>query len=101
MTVDLLPNSADLKDGLLGGVVEFRNGIKFYSLVVGPDLDGEFEVRIENGVYYGFTREGRKCHLEGRRWIPYSEESEWDIVKFTRCRHDHPIAKEAGYDGPV
>lgn len=73
-----------------GGDIVFRNGEALYSLYVGPDEDGEIEVRIEHGLYKGYTRDGLKCdiqYVDGRkRWVrlPDAGQSPWDIVEFKR-----------------
>ena len=88
----------DLLSGSLyshpGGIVTFRNGKRLHSLSVGPDGDGEIEVRIENGVYKGYTRNGRPCKLENGHWEPVRDapESSMDIVAFRRCDYTDPEA---------
>ncbi len=91
------PEPVDLLSGPLewiGGIVSLRDGRVFYSMAVGSDADGEIEVRIENGVYYGYERDGRRCDLKvidgQKRWVHCGEESGMDIVAFTRCDFNDP-----------
>lgn len=90
----LLPGVQRLSPGA-GGIVTFRNGIRFYSLSVVPDEDGEIEVRIEDGVYRGYERDGAICSLVNGHWTrrdggPY----DCDIVEFIRCHWDDPRASD-------
>jgi hypothetical protein len=71
-----------------GGIVTFRSGEQFFCMHVAPDDDGEIEVRIESGVYRGYTRDGRPCAIEiidgRRRWVARKDQTEGarDIVEF-------------------
>lgn len=89
-----------------GGIVTQRCGHTFYSLRVGPDDDGDYEYRIENGVYRGVTLDGFVCHIaivDGRqRWVRYvndTSESPLDIVAFIRCPWDDPRARGLPSEG--
>lgn len=104
MTVDLLsdlPADFDAKRdfccvGRTSGVVVFQNGDKMFSLHVAPDENGEIEVRIEHGVYYGYDRDGRICNLVNGHWQrrPDNEGPQpRDIVEFVRCSWEDPRAK--------
>ncbi len=89
--VDLLSDPQEC----LGGIVHLRDGRVFYSMAVGADSDGEIEVRIESGVYYGYERDGRRCDLKvidgEKHWVCRDgDESAMDIVAFTRCDFNDP-----------
>lgn len=85
MTVDLhRPTEAKYEDG---AIVTFRNGMTFFSWVVGQDEDGDYEVRLEDGWYLGYLRDGRRCprveEVNGKkRWVrnPNAGEDPWDVV---------------------
>lgn len=87
------PEGAQCGDDDCGGIVTFRAGTKYYSVFVGPDEDGEIVVRIENGVYRGYTRDGRRCRLIDKHWVDTNgPPSDVDIVEFIKCGFDDPRA---------
>lgn len=86
-----------------GGVITLRSGQRFYSAVVGPDDDGDYVVRIEDGEHWGYSRAGQffprlVTHRGKKRWARLSaDKDEWpqDIVAFERCSDEEARARIA------
>lgn len=76
-----------------GGIVTFRNGCVFYSLAVGQDQDGDYEIRTAHAEFLGYTRDGQRCDLcevDGKkRWVrnDVDGENDFDVLAFRRCSY--------------
>lgn len=84
---------------IIGGIVEMRDGTRYYSFLVQPNKDGFASVRIESGEYATYTRDGRLCYKTAGSYQPYGTECLMDIVDFIRCDWADPKASnlEADY----
>lgn len=109
--VDLLDGS--FSNEISGGVVQLREGTRFYSMFVGVREDNNVSVRISKGEYAVYTRDGRLAYKNADKYVPYECECPMDVVSFSRCAwydvesmglvHDYYSAKGIvkGTDGKV
>lgn len=110
--VDLLDHSSSTE--ISGGIVELRDGTRFYSMFVGRREDGNIAIRIGKGEYAVYTRDGRLNYKNGDVYHPYDNECIMDVVGFNRCywydpesfglAHDYHSARPAHLkdtSGPV
>ncbi len=70
MTVDLLSGISPTELGtyyVSGGTVTFGDGTKFHSMCVGRDDNGDLCVRLETGIRFRFTRDGKAIDRPGYR----------------------------------
>ena len=92
------------------GRIKFGHGQEYWCRIMGPEGDDEkrclplgegFDVRIENGVYYTYTRDGRHVQYPQDHFVPWlgrglvaDEGDEANIVEFEPM--DASVAKERG-----
>lgn len=93
MSIDFTSTHDDHMNFRSGGIVTFRNGQVFYSLGVGIDKEGDCFVRIEDGVKYGYAKDGTYLpHIDRSGGTPRyvkrhgdPDKHPFDVISFKRC----------------